>query len=229
LLFLSGDHVATAIDIKMLTLGIVQTNAYIIGDSNRHEAIVIDPVDEAETICKAAQDNGWSITHILATHAHFDHIMASHALKEMTGAQFWIHEEAVPMLEALPNQGKRFGLENMPQPAVPDRVFTEPRETFTIGSLTIESLYTPGHAPGHLSFFLPHHYIVFSGDSLFAGSVGRTDLPGGSTKVLMESIFTMLLPLGDDVRVLPGHMQPTTIGRERKTNPFLLSYDPNDE
>jgi len=221
--------VATAIDIKMLTLGIVQTNAYIIGDSNRHEAIVIDPVDEAETIYKAAQDAGWTITHILATHAHFDHIMASHALKEMTGAQFWIHEEAVPMLEALPHQGKRFGLENMPQPAVPDRLITEPRETFTIGALTFEALYTPGHAPGHVSFYLRDHFIVFSGDSLFAGSVGRTDLPGGSTKVLMQSIFTMLLPLGDDVRVLPGHMQPTTIGRERKTNPFLLSYDENDE
>lgn len=219
----------TAIDIKMLTLGIVQTNAYIIGDSNRHEAIVIDPVDEAETIHKAAQDAGWTITHILATHAHFDHIMASHALKEITGAQFWIHEEAVPMLEALPNQGKRFGLENMPQPAVPDRLITEPRETFTIGALTFEALYTPGHAPGHVSFYLRDHFIVFSGDSLFAGSVGRTDLPGGSTKVLMQSIFSMLLPLGDDVRVLPGHMQPTTIGRERKTNPFLLSYDENDE
>src|SRR5688500_11874656 len=112
----------------MLTLGVVQTNAYIIGDSNRHEAIVIDPVDEAETIYKAAQDAGWKITHILATHAHFDHIMASHALKEMTGAQFWIHEEAVPMLEALPNQGKRFGIENMPQPGVPDRLITQPRE-----------------------------------------------------------------------------------------------------
>lgn len=133
------------------------------------------------------------------------------------------------MLEALPNQGKRFGMENMPQPAVPDRLFTEPRETFTIGSLTIESLYTPGHAPGHVSFYLPHHYIVFSGDSLFAGSVGRTDLPGGNAKVLMQSIFNMLIPLGDEVRVLPGHMGPTTIGRERKTNPFLLSYNETDE
>jgi glyoxylase-like metal-dependent hydrolase (beta-lactamase superfamily II) len=213
----------------MLTLGIVQTNAYLVGDPERREAILIDPVDQAATIYQTAQNLGWTITHILATHAHFDHVMASRALKEMTGAQFWIHKEAVPMLEALPTQGKRFGIEQMPQPGVPDRILTEVRETFTIGALTIESLYTPGHAPGHLSFYLPEHKVVFSGDSLFAGSVGRTDLPGGSHKRLMQSIFSMLIPLGDDVQVLPGHMQPTTIGRERKTNPFLLSYDENDD
>jgi glyoxylase-like metal-dependent hydrolase (beta-lactamase superfamily II) len=217
------------IEIKMLTLGVVQTNAYLVGDSESGNAILIDPVDQAETIFQTAQNAGWTITHILATHAHFDHIMASHALKELTSAQFWIHQEAVPMLENLPNQGKRFGFESMPQPGVPDRLITEPRETFSINGLTIESLYTPGHAPGHVSFYLPDHQLVFSGDSLFAGSVGRTDLPGGSHKVLMQSIFTMLMPLGDDVQVLPGHMQPTTIGRERKTNPFLLSYDENDE
>jgi len=221
--------VTAAIDIKMLTLGMVQTNAYLIGDSERGEAIVIDPVDEAETIQQAAQEAGWKITHILATHAHFDHVLASHALKELTGAHFWIHQEAVPMLEALPTQGKRFGMSHMPQPAIPDHLLTQPSETFTIGNVTIESLYTPGHAPGHVSFFLPDYRLVFSGDSLFAGSVGRTDLPGGSHKTLMQSIFTMLMPLGDDVRVLPGHMQPTTIGRERTTNPFLLGYDENDE
>lgn len=218
-----------ALDIKMLTLGIVQTNAYLVGDTERGEAILIDPVDQAATIAQTAQNLGWTITHILATHAHFDHVLASHALKALTGAQFWIHQEAVPMLEALPTQGKRFGIEQMPQPAVPDLLFTSDRETFTIGSLTLEALYTPGHAPGHLSFYLPEYRIVFSGDSLFAGSVGRTDLPGGSHKTLMQSIFRMLLPLGDDVQVLPGHMQPTTIGRERKTNPFLLSYDEADE
>lgn len=214
-----------SIEIKRLTLGMVSTNAYIIGDTETNNAIVIDPVDDADTLYQAAQDSGWTIKLILATHAHFDHVLASKALKEKTGAEFYIHSDCVQWLKTLPQQGRMFGMGEFPEAATPDRLLTTESETITLDSIVLETLYTPGHAPGHLSFFLREYAIVFSGDALFAGSVGRTDLPGASYDVLMHSIFTQLLPLGDDVRVLPGHMSETTIGKERKTNPFLLSYD----
>lgn len=213
------------IEIKRLTLGMVATNAYIVGDTETKNALVIDPVDEADTLYQAAQGAGWSIKLILATHAHFDHVLASRALKEQTGAPFYIHEECVPWLEILPQQGQMFGMGAFPEAAIPDRLLTAVSETITLDGITLETRYTPGHAVGHLAFYLREQGVVFSGDALFAGSVGRTDLPGADYEVLMRSIVEQLIPLGDAVRVLPGHMGETTIGRERKTNPFLLSYE----
>ncbi len=209
------------IEIKMLTLGLVSTNAYLVGDTETNEAVLIDPVDDAPLLHKAAQDAGWDIKLILATHAHFDHVLASRELKHLTGAPFWIHEECMPMLENLPSQGPLFGMGEFPEAAVPDRLLTSAPETLEIGAIRLETLYTPGHAVGHLSFYMPQQKVVFSGDSLFAGSIGRTDLPGGNLEVLLRSIEEQLLPLGDDVQVLPGHMGLTTIGREKQTNPFL--------
>lgn len=212
------------IEIKRLTLGIAATHCYIVGDTHTNEALVIDPVENAPLIQEAAQENGWTIRLILATHAHFDHILASRELKERTNAPFYVHAEAVPMLETLAQQGLMFTGRLFPEAAVPDRLLTTEPETITLGAITLETLYTPGHAPGHISFFMRDARLVFSGDCLFAGSVGRTDLPGGDYDLLMRSIFEKLLPLGDNVRVLPGHMETTTIGKERATNPFLLDY-----
>jgi len=209
------------IEIKMMTLGVVSTNAYLIGDTDTKEAILIDPVDKAEILKKAADESGWTIKLILATHAHFDHVLASKSLKELTGAAFWIHEEAVPMLENLPNSGKRFGFGEFPEAAKPDRLLTTEPETIELGAIKLETLYTPGHAPGHLSFYMPDYQIVFSGDSLFYGSVGRTDLPGGNAELLLKSIREKLFTLDDDVRVLSGHGQATSIGFEKEHNPFL--------
>jgi hydroxyacylglutathione hydrolase len=217
------------IEIKQLTLGIASTNAYIIGDTETKEAIVIDPVDSAPTIFQTAQENGWTIKLILATHAHFDHVLASDELKHMTNAAFYIHKDCVSWLEDLPQQGLIFGLGEFPPAATPDKLLTSERETITLGAIRLETLYTPGHAPGHISFYMPDQKIVFSGDTLFAGSIGRVDLPGASYDVLMTSIFQQLIPLGDDVQVYAGHMQRTTIGRERQTNPFLLSFDGAEE
>lgn len=209
------------IEIKMLTLGIVSTNAYIIGDSATKEAILIDPVDDAPLLHQAATEAGWTIKLILATHAHFDHVLASKELKERTAAPFWIHAECVPLLENLPSQGKLFGLGEFPEAARPDRLLTSQSEVIEIGAIQLETLYTPGHAVGHLSFYMREQKIVFSGDSLFAGSIGRTDLPGGNMEVLLRSIEEKLFVLGDDVQVLSGHGGITTIGREKLTNPFL--------
>lgn len=210
-----------AIEIRKMTLGAVATNAYLIGDTETNEAILIDPVDDAELIKKTTDDAGWTIKLILATHAHFDHVLASKALKEMTGAPFWIHEKASPMLETLPMQGRLFGMGKFPSAAKPDRLLKTDPETIEIGAIKLESLYTPGHAEGHLSFYMREQKILFSGDTLFFRGIGRTDLPGGNLDRLLKSIHEQLFPLGDDVRVLPGHMQETTIGFEREHNPYL--------
>lgn len=212
------------IEIKMLTLGLASTNCYIVGDTDLNEAILIDPVDSAPLLHKTAQESGWTIKKILATHGHFDHVLASKELKSLTGAPFYIHKDSVPFLERLPETGMRFTGKPFPEAATPDEFLTTEPETIKLGAITLETLYTPGHAPGHISFFMPEQNLVFSGDCLFAGSIGRTDLPGSDYDVLMQSIFEKLIPLGDDVQVLAGHMQPTTIGQERRTNPFLKDY-----
>lgn len=209
------------IEIKQLTLGMVSTNTYLVGDTEKNEAILIDPVDNADVIKQTADESGWTIKLILATHAHFDHVLASKALKEMTGAPFWIHEDCVSTLEMLPMQGKLFGLGDFPEAATPDRLLKSDTEIIELGAIKLETLYTPGHAVGHLSFYMRGHKLVFSGDTLFFSSIGRTDLPGGNHARLIQSIREELLPLGDDVKVLPGHMQETTIGFERENNPFL--------
>ncbi|KXK20739.1 MAG: beta-lactamase domain protein [Chloroflexi bacterium OLB15] len=207
--------------IKSYTLGIVATNAYLIGDDVSKQAVLIDPVDEAQLLVDGAQEEGWEIALILATHAHFDHVLASAELKRLTGAPFALHAEAAATLESLPLHYQRyFGILG-PQAAVPDRLLTTEPEIIEVGAIKLETLYTPGHAPGHISFNMPEQKIVFSGDALFAGSIGRTDLPGGNLQQLLNSISTKLLTLTDDTTVLSGHGEPTTIGQERSTNPFL--------
>ena len=216
------------IKIKSLTLGAFATNTYLVADTETNNAILIDPVDNAPAILNMADEENWTIKLMIATHAHLDHVMASQAIKEATQAPFYIHEECVKLLEQIPAQAKMFGLGDVPPAATPDRLLTSESETIEFDNIKIETFYTPGHAPGHLSLYMPDHKILFSGDSLFAESIGRTDLPGGDYNLLMSSIFDKLMVLDDDVQVLPGHMQPTTIGHERHTNPFLLSYQNDD-
>lgn len=212
------------IQIRMMTLGLAATNCYIVGDTEAQEALVIDPVDDAQAIQRTASAAGWEIKLILATHAHFDHVLASKELKALTGAPFWIHQECVPYLKALPQQGMMFVGHPFPDAAEPDRLLTSDRETLSLGPVALQTIYTPGHAPGHLSLYMAAQKIVFCGDALFQGSIGRTDLPGGDLDLLMHSIFDQLLPLGDDVIALPGHGGRTTLGDERRTNPFLIEW-----
>ncbi len=210
-----------------MTLGAFVTNAYLLADSETRNAILIDPVDNAPVIMNAAEEKGWNIKLMIATHAHLDHVLASGAIKDKLQVPFLIHEESVPWLNDLPAQARLFGLGEQPPAAKPDQLLKSDSETIELDSIRLRTLYTPGHAPGHLSLLMEDQQILFSGDTLFAGSIGRTDLPGGDYPLLMRSIVDKLMILDDEVRVLPGHMQATTIGNERRTNPFLLAY--NDE
>ena len=210
-----------------MTLGAFVTNAYLLADSETRNAILIDPVDNAPVIMNAAEERGWNIKLMIATHAHLDHVLASGAIKDKLQVPFLIHEESVPWLNDLPAQARLFGLGEQPPAAKPDQLLKSDSETIELDSIHLRTLYTPGHAPGHLSLLMEDQQILFSGDTLFAGSIGRTDLPGGDYPLLMRSIVDKLMILDDEVSVLPGHMQATTIGNERRTNPFLLAY--NDE
>jgi glyoxylase-like metal-dependent hydrolase (beta-lactamase superfamily II) len=205
------------------TLGLVATNAYLIADTTTKRAVLIDPVDESDALLKLASDDGYTIALVLATHAHFDHVLASKTVVEATGAPFRIHAEAAPYLANLPETGLRFVGERYPEAATPTSHIAD-NEIIRLDGIRLQALYTPGHAPGHLSFHMPDHGIVFSGDALFAGAVGRTDLEGGSMQVLMNSIKTRLLTLSDDTNVLPGHGGATTIGHERQHNPYIQQF-----
>ena len=214
-----------SIKIKSLTLGPFATNAYLVADGRTNNAMLIDPVDDAPAILRAAEEEGWTLKLMLATHAHLDHVLASAEIKRQLQIPFLIHRDCERLLDEIPLQGLYFGLGQLPPAAKPDRLLSSESEVIELDSIRLRSLYTPGHAPGHLSFYLAEQKILFSGDTLFAGSIGRTDLPGGDQDLLMRSIVEQLMVLDDDVQVLPGHMGATTIGRERLSNPFILSYN----
>ncbi|MBN2472362.1 MAG: MBL fold metallo-hydrolase [Anaerolineae bacterium] len=207
------------VEIVALTLGMVQTNCYIIGDTDSGSAVVIDPADNAPMILRSAAEREWTIRLILATHEHFDHVLAADELHRDTSAPFYIHQAGVRGLQAMQATAALFGL-SVPPPPEPAG-FVAPGQSITLDGIVLDVLYTPGHAPGHVSFVLASEQIVFSGDCLFHGSIGRTDLPGANYDDLMRSIREELLPLGDAFTVAPGHGPLTTIRDERATNPFL--------
>ena len=205
--------------VEMLTVGPFGENCYIIGDEETGTGALIDPGDEATRIALAVEQTSLEIGQIIVTHAHIDHVGAIVPLAEEYSCPVLMHEEGEAMLKMLPQQAVMMGLRFGKVPKV-DRYIAD-KEVVEVGNLRLHSLYTPGHAPGHLAFLVENEGIVFSGDALFAGSVGRVDLPGGSMEVLMRSIEDRLLTLPDDTRVLSGHGPETNIGRERMTNPFL--------
>jgi hydroxyacylglutathione hydrolase len=203
----------------MLTVGPFQENCYLIGDEASGVGAVVDPGDEAARIAMAVEQTELEIGSIIVTHAHIDHVGGVTALVDEYACPVLMHAEAEPMLEQLPTQALMMGLRFGKIPTV-DRHIGE-GETLEIGDLRLRPLYTPGHAPGHLAFYIEDEGLVLSGDALFAGSVGRVDLPGGSMEVLMRSIEERLMTLPDETRVYPGHGPQTEIGSERATNPFL--------
>lgn len=205
--------------VERLTVGPFQENAYIVGDEASGTGVIIDPGDEATRIALTVERTGLAISQILVTHAHIDHVRAVAPLKDEYICPVLMHREAEAALKTLPQQAMMMGLRFGKVPKV-DR-YIEDDEVLEVGSLRLRSLYTPGHAPGHLAFYVEEEGIVFSGDALFAGSVGRVDLPGGSMELLMQSISERLLTLPDETRVLSGHGPETTIGYERAYNPFL--------
>ena len=205
--------------LEMLTVGPFQENCYVIGDEETGEGAIVDPGDEATRIALAVERTNLEIGQILITHAHIDHVGAVATLVDEYACPVLMHAEAEAMLQQLPTQAMMMGLRFGKVPAVDHHI--EDEEVLEVGGLRLKSLYTPGHAPGHLAFYVEGEALVLSGDALFAGSVGRTDLFGGSMEVLMRSINERLLALPDETKVYPGHGPETTIGEERKHNPFL--------
>jgi hydroxyacylglutathione hydrolase len=205
--------------LEMLTVGPFQENSYIIGDEDSGAGVVVDPGDEAARIALAVEQTDLEVGSIIVTHAHIDHVGAVAALADEYACPVLMHAESEPMLMQLPTQAMMMGLKFGKVPAV-DRHISD-GEMLEVGKLRLHSLYTPGHAPGHLAFYIEDEGVVLSGDALFAGSVGRVDLPGGSMEVLMRSIEERLLTLPDETWVYPGHGPRTSIGNERTSNPFL--------
>jgi glyoxylase-like metal-dependent hydrolase (beta-lactamase superfamily II) len=205
--------------LKTLIVGPIQSNCYIIGCERTREAAVIDPGGDADRILITLAKDRLRCVYIINTHGHFDHSADNKRLKEVTGAQLLIHHADAPMiLHQSMNRGM-WGthLENSPPP---DRYLNE-GDIITFGDISLKVLNTPGHSPGSIS--LVTDKIVFVGDTLFAGSIGRTDFPGGDHEGLLRNVRKKIFTLGDDVVVYPGHGPKTTVGRERKTNPFFTT------
>jgi hydroxyacylglutathione hydrolase len=205
--------------LETLTVGPFQENCYVIGEEETGTGAIVDPGDEAARIALAVEQTGLEIGQILVTHAHIDHVGAVGALADEYACPVLMHAEAEPMLEQLPTQAIMMGLRFGKVPTVEGHI--EDEEVIEVGRLKLRSLYTPGHAPGHLAFYIENEDLLLSGDALFAGSVGRTDLFDGDMEVLMQSINERLLTLPDETRVCPGHGPRTTIGTERVHNPYL--------
>lgn len=203
--------------IKTLAVGPIMANCYIVGCENTKSAVVIDPGDEADKILMALAESQLTVKYIINTHGHFDHVGANKRLKEATGADILIHSADAFMLEQISAASMAFGLKVEDSPPA-DRILEE-GDTIEFGDITMKVIHTPGHSPGGIA--LSCDEIVFVGDSLFYGSIGRTDFPGGDYNTLISSIKNKLFPLGDETVVYTGHGPETSIGQEKRMNPFL--------
>lgn len=206
--------------LKMLTVGPLETNCYILGDEKSKEGVVIDPGGDFEEIEKHLNKLKLKTKYIILTHGHFDHTGALTQLKKITGAEILIHSADVFMLSQS-GQAQPFFLESATDPCSADRTLKD-GDRIQFGENVLEVLHTPGHTPGGIS--LVTDKMIFTGDTIFCGSVGRTDLPGGSYRKLIDSIKTKLLSKGDDYVIYPGHGPESTIGEERRDNPFLNGF-----
>jgi len=194
-----------------------QVNCYVLGSEETHEGIVIDPGDNASSIVKAMQAHNLNLKYILATHGHFDHVGGLKQLKELAGGEFLAHAEELEILRGMSQFASLMGIKAEECP-LPDRYLEEGDEV-QAGEIRLQVLHTPGHSPGGVCF--SGDGIVFSGDTLFWGSIGRTDFPGCSFDHLAASVRAKLYPLDKDVKVYPGHGPATTIGFEKEHNPFV--------
>lgn len=205
------------LEVVALPNGQLAENCYLVADRRSREAVIIDPGEEPAMFLAELHTRGWSLGGIWLTHAHVDHIIGVGAVKAATGAPIFLHPLDRPLYDALPQFGAWVGMRLDPPPP-PDRDL-EPGTTLRAGKLEFEIRFTPGHSPGSVSF--AGEGMIFGGDVLFNGSVGRTDLPGGDYTTLMASIQSQFLSLPDSTVVHSGHGPDTTIGIERLTNPFL--------
>lgn len=206
-------------DLEVVSLpnGQFAENCYLVADRRTREAIIIDPGEEPAMFLAELDTRAWALRAIWLTHAHIDHIMGVGAVHEATGAPIHLHPLDRPIYDALPQYGAWVGMQLEAAPA-PDHELT-PGQTLRVGQFELEVRFTPGHSPGSVSFL--GQDMIFGGDVLFNGSIGRTDLPGGDSSTLMTSIQSQFLSLPDSTVVHSGHGPDTTIGVERLTNPFL--------
>ena len=206
------------LEVLQLPVGPIQTNCYLVGDPATRDAVVIDPGGEAPRLLAALAERQWTTRAVLLTHAHFDHLGAVAEVVAATRAPFGLHPLEVPLMRQK-GGATLFGLD-VPACPAPDWLLA-PGTPLTAGSLTFDVLFVPGHTVGHVAFYHAAAAVVFSGDVLFEQGIGRTDLPGGNYATLMSSIRDVLLALPDNVTVCSGHGALTTIGAERRDNPFL--------
>ena len=201
-------------------------NGFVVSCERTRQAVYVDPGDEVQELLAYIERAQVEVTGILLTHAHIDHVSGVAAAKRALGAPIWLHPDDAHIYSRAVELGKVFGY-HLEQPPPVDRFYDLPGP-ITFGDYDVLVHHTPGHCPGNVCLQVGRRgefgMDLFVGDTLFAGSIGRTDLPGGNYEVLMRAITDVLLPLGDDARVRPGHGPDTTIGRERMTNPFLLEF-----
>lgn len=215
--------------IQQFTFSPYQENTYVISDG-QGKCAIIDPgcytQQERDTLKGYIDSNKLEPVLLLNTHGHIDHMLGNDFVKRTYNVPFITHQKVIAELESVPGYAAMMGLNPDPSPT-PDQLVDE-GDTVKVGELEFEVFFTPGHSPGHISFYHRPTKNLFSGDVLFQGSIGRVDLPGGSMEVLMESIFKKLIPLGDEVVVWSGHGPKTSIGAEKKSNYFLLAYQAGD-
>jgi glyoxylase-like metal-dependent hydrolase (beta-lactamase superfamily II) len=205
--------------VRGIVVGVFAENCWIIGSRKTREGIAIDPGDQPEEIMALAKDMGLNIKLIANSHAHIDHILGVRGVQEATGARFLLHPQELEIARGVAGAASELLGQAVEPPPEPDALLADGDEVEVEG-VKLKVIHTPGHTPGSLSFYTEG--MLFSGDTLFRGSIGRTDLQGGDYGQEMSSIVDRLLELPDDTIVLPGHMQETKIGIERQTNPFVL-------
>jgi len=205
--------------LRTLTVGPVSCNCAIVACPESGDAAVIDPGGNPDRILAVIREMDVQVKLLLHTHGHFDHVLATREVAQATGARVLIHQDDRSIYENLPRQGKIFGFEAASPPAANQLLVGE--ETIVVGTLSARVIHTPGHSPGSVGFYFSADGVLFAGDTLFAESIGRTDLSGGSYPAILNSIQNKLYVLPPETRVIPGHGGETTIEHERENNPFI--------